>query len=278
MHQFPLILLIFISFLSKAQTRRFVYEYIEVPDSTDIINRKTHIMFLDINDKGSDFFDGEKYQSDSTMISMAKNNQFIMPPREAKFVAYRITKKYPSYNLTFIISDYNNRFYVSDTRKQTWVIKKDTDFYKNYRIQKATTRFGGRHWTAWFTADIPVPDGPYKFHGLPGLILKLEDTGANHKFNLIGIKNNIKSYDYPITDMWRKKLNLSLEKYRDIYREYRKDPAKNYRMDVVAGNVYESIGENGEIETPNQKLRDREVSLKAEISKDNNIIEIDLLK
>lgn len=33
--------------------------------------------------------------------------------------------------------------------------------------QKATCDFAGRKWIAWFTTEIPIQDGPYKFYGLP---------------------------------------------------------------------------------------------------------------
>ncbi|WP_262892927.1 hypothetical protein [Kaistella flava (ex Peng et al. 2021)] len=32
-----------------------------------------------------------------------------------------------------------------------------------YKVQKATTTFGGKKWVAYFTRDIPFTDGPYKF-------------------------------------------------------------------------------------------------------------------
>jgi hypothetical protein len=40
-------------------------------------------------------------------------------------------------------------------------------------------------WTAWFTKEINVSDGPYKFSGLPGLIVKLEDDRGDYKFDLV---------------------------------------------------------------------------------------------
>ena len=52
---------------------------------------------------------------------------------------------------------------------------------KNRRVQaKAVTEFAGRKWTAWFTEELPFQDGPYKFRGLPGLIVKLEDATQSH--------------------------------------------------------------------------------------------------
>ncbi|WP_078770740.1 GLPGLI family protein [Elizabethkingia occulta] len=267
-----------IYFISNGQIRRFIYEYTTVPDSTNSINKKTNIMYLDISQKGSGFFDGQKYISDSTLTSMAKKNQFMMPPRDSKFIDYRITKEYPSYKLTFLVSTYNKKLSVIDIRKQLWHIEKNTDKYKGFSIQKATTNFAGRKWVAWFTSDIPIPDGPYKFYGLPGLILKLEDNTGSHKFNLIGIKNNIPDYNYPILNTRSPKIDISFEKYIEIYKEYRRDPAKDYRIEVMKGNIFDSLDDNGNIETPQQKLKELDALLKNKIKKDNNILELDLLK
>lgn len=41
---------------------------------------------------------------------------------------------------------------------------------------KATTNFAGRKYSVWYTMDIPLSYGPYKFYGLPGLILKVEES------------------------------------------------------------------------------------------------------
>ena len=42
-----------------------------------------------------------------------------------------------------------------------------------FETQKAETFIFGRKWTAWFSPEIPIQDGPYKFRGLPGLIVKI---------------------------------------------------------------------------------------------------------
>lgn len=70
-----------------------------------------------------------------------------------------------------------------------WVIQPDTKEINNLPCQKALLNFGGRSWTAWFSLDIPISDGPYKFSGLPGLIVALVDSTASWKFELIGIQS-----------------------------------------------------------------------------------------
>ena len=61
-----------------------------------------------------------------------------------------------------------------------WKITEETDSWCGYLIQKALCRFRGRDYEAWFAPDIPVPLGPWKFWGLPGLIIKI------HDFNYLG--------------------------------------------------------------------------------------------
>ena len=44
-----------------------------------------------------------------------------------------------------------------------------------YECRLAQCDFAGRHYSAWFSTELPLPYGPYKFGGLPGLILQLQD-------------------------------------------------------------------------------------------------------
>ena len=68
-----------------------------------------------------------------------------------------------------------------------------------YECNKATADFAGRTYTAWFTPEIPLPFGPYKFGGLPGLILKIEDAERQFVWEAIGFErtnNPIMEYTY----------------------------------------------------------------------------------
>ena len=69
-----------------------------------------------------------------------------------------------------------------------WLITSEIDTIHNYVCQKAICDFGGRTWEAWFTQELPFSDGPYKFCGLPGLILNIADTQNHYSWKFLSIE------------------------------------------------------------------------------------------
>lgn len=75
----------------------------------------------------------------------------------------------------------------------------ETNSIIGYDCRKATVEFAGRSYIAWFTPEIPLPFGPYKFGGLPGLILKLEDAERQYIWVAVGFEQDnapIMEYTY----------------------------------------------------------------------------------
>lgn len=81
--------------------------------------------------------------------------------------------------------------YVSEEPKMpkfSWKITGNKRKIGEYECQEATTTFRGRDWIVWFTTAIPVSDGPWKFYGLPGLIIEAEDSKKDFAFRLTSIE------------------------------------------------------------------------------------------
>ena len=79
-----------------------------------------------------------------------------------------------------------------------WQIVEDsTKTVLGYQCIMASTDYHGRKWTVWFTPEIPVQDGPWKFCGLPGLILEAAEEKGHHHFTADGIEQSSQSI-YPI--------------------------------------------------------------------------------
>ncbi len=55
------------------------------------------------------------------------------------------------------------------------LIANETKKIGNYTCQKAELHFRGSNFVAYYTLELPIPFGPWKFKGLPGLILEVYD-------------------------------------------------------------------------------------------------------
>jgi GLPGLI family protein len=89
-----------------------------------------------------------------------------------------------------VVGDNVQRNYclVNDTLSNfKWKVTNQTRTILNYNCVKATTTFRGRSYEAWFTDDIAITNGPWKFCGLPGLIVTVNDTEGVYKYELTGI-------------------------------------------------------------------------------------------
>ncbi len=101
----------------------------------------------------------------------------------------RLYKNLPEGKLTFTDWVSPNMFKYEESLKLfNWQLSGDTATISGYKAQKATTDFGGRSWVAWFSTEIPYSNGPYKFNGLPGLILNVHDTRNHYIFELLSIE------------------------------------------------------------------------------------------
>lgn len=101
-----------------------------------------------------------------------------------------------------------------------WEICDSTKNVLGYECIMAATCYHGRKWTVWFAPEIPVPDGPWKLRGLPGLILEATEEKGHHSFVADGIEHSAQLM-FPIyckdeyDKMTRLDMLRSLRNYRD---------------------------------------------------------------
>lgn len=97
-----------------------------------------------------------------------------------------ITTFYDALNLDFICYDESHNEF-------NWTIGDSTTTILGYECVDATCNYHGRKWSVWFSPDIPISDGPWKFCGLPGLILAAEESSGKHSFTATGIERSSKT-------------------------------------------------------------------------------------
>ena len=101
-----------------------------------------------------------------------------------------------------------------------WVINEDsTKIILDYQCIMATTDYHGRKWAVWFTPEIPMQDGPWKFCGLPGLIMEASEPSGQHSFTATGIEISTQPI-FPIFNteyekMERKEMLRALRHYKE---------------------------------------------------------------
>ncbi|RXF68211.1 GLPGLI family protein [Arcticibacter tournemirensis] len=90
----------------------------------------------------------------------------------------------------------------------------ETDSIGKFVCRKATAEYRGTTLIAYYTDEIPVPAGPYKFGGLPGLIVMLHNESANPNYWLLQELNYPYSGNIPVNEKYINSLpKLSLEEY-----------------------------------------------------------------
>ncbi|MCE4065159.1 GLPGLI family protein [Chryseobacterium gleum] len=195
---------LFFTAISYGQTTRFVYETLVNPDSINLVSMKSERTFLDIKEGHSLFISENKLKRDSLFTSVKSEAKETRKEEkdfskmegrkhfEPTFFEYFITKAIPEQKVYYYEKAAGKQIYYQEDRPVKWEVTNVIEKQNGYSAQKAVTEFGGRTWTAWFTKEIPFSDGPYKFSGLPGLIVKLEDDKGDYKFDLVK-KINIKN-------------------------------------------------------------------------------------
>ena len=135
----------------------------------------------------------------SLQLEWYKKNAGNNCPFKGRLMQFEVYKNMPKSNtMTFI----HMPFWVTVEDQMDnlfqWELQDGDTIICNYPCKKAMTNFRGRIWTVWYSLDLPFNDGPWKFHGLPGLILSAYDSESLFHFNCVGVeKGNGELYEYP---------------------------------------------------------------------------------
>lgn len=280
-----LLLILAFAFNAQITANRFFYELTFKPKK-DSARLDKVMTILDITPTKSIYQDFTVPAQDSIIKSaveeMERTNVFkdisksiVMP----KF-AYKIIKEYPSMKVTYEDRISRNLFGYEENIKFPWKISTEKEKIGEYHTQKATVDFGGRHWTAWFSTDIPFQDGPYKFSGLPGLIVKIEDSGKNYSWLLKGNKK-IDNYSElseaeKINEKYgmSSKVNvISKDKFQKAYDNFKADPLAEARPYMTAEFMSRKMP--GTDMTMGEYLKEKEKEAKDFFNANNNPIEVE---
>ncbi len=120
-----------------------------------------------------------------------------------------------------------------------WTLHAESDTICGYACRKATGTYGGRAWTAWYATDIPVPFGPWKLTGLPGLVMDATDDGHVHHFTAIAFRRGA-SVLVPLPE--RSMISTTRDKFVQAKNRFEKDPLKNLPVEAISEMTVQNLG------------------------------------
>lgn len=234
---------------------RVLYSFTQ-RNSEDISKFKVDTMALDIGLKWSKYYDPTINRKDSIRASKMQNIKSISVLKDKpnslidhieanrlnetmiksdEGISYIIYKNRPENKIyTF---DKNSSgvsvLLTEDLLLQNWTFNMDTCQVLGYLCQKSEILFRGREYEVFFTQEIPLNDGPFKFYGLPGLIMMIKSKDGIFSFEAIGLqKINGEIINFEIDR--HLEVSQSLKQYQDFLKSKSNDAFVGF---INNGNV-----------------------------------------
>ncbi|MGY0408060.1 MAG: GLPGLI family protein [Polaribacter sp.] len=185
----------------KQYSYKFTYKTVSALNKSDLTKKTTENMVLLANNQESIYISRTKISVDSARIKIKERQGSVYELKDVKSslpknkLKYVIHKNYKTKKL-FILKKITIRTVQIEEKlpKFNWKIKNKTKTILGYKCQLATLNYKGRSYVTWFSKDVPLQNGPWKFGGLPGLIFEIKDLKNEYYFELIGIKKDKKYF------------------------------------------------------------------------------------
>lgn len=209
-----------------------IYEY-KVKD-VDLDETRTYFDILQMGNMFSKYFaypifqiDSVIYKKDITKITAQEAGEIFHQYDHSSASPSTIIKDKKTGELKYYNRIFGDNYVYPDDINLNWTLANNTKTVCGYSCKKATAEFRGRQWIAWYTSDIPQSDGPWKFMGLPGLILQIEDSNKEHFFTAISIRNS----NEDIYRTGRRYFSTNRERFNKQIKEYKNNPGS-----VISGS------------------------------------------
>lgn len=203
------------------------YEYQLTSPSTsatgdeESLQSSTEIIYLDIKGTESRCGSEGNLKREETLLEFStgakKDADFSV--RMQALSQYRSRVKWLVYKNGSQLNTYGNSgieaYNLGETNNLVkWNISNEIEDYNGMKVQKATGELSGRTWTVWFTQEIPLIDGPYKFKNLPGFVVKAEDSTGDYKFEFL--KSEKATTAYWLSSRHEKAMNVDKKQWDKI--------------------------------------------------------------
>ncbi|OCA76353.1 hypothetical protein BBI01_06570 [Chryseobacterium artocarpi] len=230
-----ILFLFFFSFLfsqtitSYALRGEFTYLLQYKPNTLNRDNVYKELFTMQISDKRAFFISENRLKFDSLFMEQYNKNRSNfnidmrgLPSSKFKFLIIQTNDNSEFYeSVGTALLSYNTPVI------RDWKLIDETKVINSISCKKAEVHYKGRDWTAWYSMEIPFPYGPYKFSGLPGLIVKITDKTGDYDFELVKSVSSDKLKGKIITVNARHYQNAKLVTKKELTQA-----TKNYRDNI----------------------------------------------
>ena len=196
----------------------FIYDFFYSVDTVSNSIDTRDKMMLQISPEMSKFSSYTNMNVDSLINTMSPDEIVANAEKLVNGIPMIILKDYAAGKFTHsekICLDWFK--YEEPAPEFEWELVDSVTTVLGYECKGARCSFRGREWMVYYCEEIPVMDGPWKFHGLPGLIMAARDANKEYAFECISINSHssrdITVYDVPYNNTTRKKFYDTLHRY-----------------------------------------------------------------
>jgi GLPGLI family protein len=246
----------FTSGSNEVQQRAFLYKvefkkYINRPDITVTD-------YIQVNTKGNTnftfFYNRMKRDSIESLRKISSQERYTLFVNDHPYSIKTVKNK-----AIFTAEVGDQYFSYEQTIDFKWKLTDTKRKIDSYNCKLATVSYAGRTWNAWYTMDLPMDVGPYKFKGLPGCIVEMSDVEGIFKYTLIQTKrrDNLRFEHYanvlksPIISTTREEFN----KYQQAYLSLSFDQRMAYLVRGQAGIMTSEFkSQDGQVDFKNKQF------------------------
>ncbi len=212
---------------------RFIFKYDFAPRELKKDSIITSYMYLDTNGNESNFCNKVKLKVDSIKRASGDLSLIIKEGKIDRNLNYNIIKNYKTKEIIYYTKFTTIDFKIPENQIPIWKLSNEKKMIGKWNCQKAETNYNGRKWIAYFTYEIPINDGPYKFMGLPGFIVEVTSEDHSHKFSLVEVKKILQPY---IPQSPKNVRTVSYQEYQNYLKNY-----KPSMSDIAGVNVSNGV-------------------------------------
>jgi len=216
-------IILFFIIITKTYSQNEVLKvtYDKVFNTSRTIERTTYLYVQDQYSLYQENFENNLTENNNDKLKEATIVSSYTP--DISSINYKFNSSNNTYEYITLLSP-SEYVLIYDTVKLNWELTNEKKVISGYECIKAKLKFRGVNWVAWFTTELPYAHGPWKFHGLPGLIMEISDEYNKYNFHAQKI-------EFVETDILQKSLaeihnksvskTMSLQNYQEFLDEKR---------------------------------------------------------